>query len=126
MHPLSDFHKTCRVCTSFQDTLAVKISLDLLKGLWSYGGFKMTVSGYPQIFSARERRNYASDPKRFRGARTCSRSSISTPSLVGLGLHPPPWQPKKLSFFVRLSVHHAPWLHFPPRNSLGGASVAAA
>ena len=32
--------------------LAVKISLDLLKGLWSYGAFKLTVSGYPQIFSA--------------------------------------------------------------------------
>ena len=35
----------------FQDVLAVKISLDLLKGLWSYGGFKLTGSGYPQIFS---------------------------------------------------------------------------
>jgi len=32
--------------------LAVKISLDLLKGLWRYGGFKLTGSGYPQIFSA--------------------------------------------------------------------------
>ena len=28
------------VCTSFQDTLGVKIWLDLLEGLWSYGGFK--------------------------------------------------------------------------------------
>ena len=26
--------------------------LDLLKGLWSYGGFKVTGSGHPQIFSA--------------------------------------------------------------------------
>jgi len=51
-YPLRDFYKICRVCTSFQDALAVKISLDLLKGLWSYGGFKITVSGYPQIFSA--------------------------------------------------------------------------
>jgi len=40
------------VCTPFQDALAVKISLDLLKGLWSYGGFKLMGSGYPQIFSA--------------------------------------------------------------------------
>jgi len=32
--------------------LAVKISLDLLKGLWSYEGFKLTGSGYPEIFSA--------------------------------------------------------------------------
>jgi len=49
-YPLRDFHKICRVCTSFQDALAVKISLDLLNGLWSYGDFKLTGSGYPQIF----------------------------------------------------------------------------
>jgi len=51
-YPWRDFHKICRVCTSFQDVLAVKISLDLLKGLWIYEGFKLTGSGYPQIFSA--------------------------------------------------------------------------
>jgi len=39
-YPLRDFHKICRVCTSFQDAIGVKIWLDLLKGLWSYGGFK--------------------------------------------------------------------------------------
>jgi len=34
---------------SVQDALAVKISLYLFKGLWSYGGFnKLTGSGYPQ------------------------------------------------------------------------------
>ena len=46
------FQKIRRVCTPFQDALAVKILLDLLKGLLSYGGFKLTGSGYPQIFSA--------------------------------------------------------------------------
>ena len=51
-YPLRDFHTICRVCTAFQDALAVKIWLDLLKGLWNYGGFKLRVSGYPQIFSA--------------------------------------------------------------------------
>jgi len=51
-YPLRDFHKICRVCTSFQDALAVKISLDLLNALWNYGGFKLRGSGYPQIFSA--------------------------------------------------------------------------
>jgi len=51
-YSLRDFHKTCRICSSFQDALAVKISLVLLEGLWSYGGFNLTVSGYPQIFSA--------------------------------------------------------------------------
>jgi len=40
------------VCTSFQDALVVKILLELLKGLWSYAGFKLTGSGYPQIFRA--------------------------------------------------------------------------
>jgi len=34
----------------FQDALAVKISLDLLKGLRSYGYFKFRVSGYPPNF----------------------------------------------------------------------------
>ena len=51
-YPLRDFHNICRVCIPFQDTLALKISLDLLEGLTSYGGFKLTGSGYPQIFSA--------------------------------------------------------------------------
>ena len=51
-NPLRDFHKICRVCTSFQDALGVKIWLALVKGLWSYGSFKLTVSGYPQSFSA--------------------------------------------------------------------------
>ena len=51
-YPLRNFHEICRVCTSFQDALGVKIWLDLLKGLWSYGGFKLRGSGFPQIFSA--------------------------------------------------------------------------
>ena len=52
-HPLRDFHigLICKVCTPFKDALAVKISLDLLKGLRSYGGFKLMVSGFCQIFS---------------------------------------------------------------------------
>ena len=50
-YPLRDFHKICRVCTSFYDALGVKIWLDLLKGLRSYGGFKLRGSGSPK-FSA--------------------------------------------------------------------------
>jgi len=45
VYPLHDFHEICRVCTPFQDALAVKILLDLLKGLRSYGGFNLTGSG---------------------------------------------------------------------------------
>ena len=37
-------------------------------------------------------------PKSFRAARICSRSSITMPSLVGLGFHLLPGQPKTLSF----------------------------
>jgi len=40
-YPLREFHKICRVCTPFLDSLAVKIWLDLLEGLWSYGSFKL-------------------------------------------------------------------------------------
>jgi len=36
-YPLHDFQKMCTVCTRFQDALAVKIWLDLLKELWSSG-----------------------------------------------------------------------------------------
>ena len=51
-YPLRYFHKICRVCTAFQDALGVKIWLDLLKGLQSYGGFKLRGSFFSQIFSA--------------------------------------------------------------------------
>jgi len=51
-YPLRNFHKICRVCTLFQDASAAKISLDMLKGLWSYPRFKLRGSGYSQIFSA--------------------------------------------------------------------------
>jgi len=44
-YPLRNFYKICRVCTPFQDALGVL--LDLLKGLWSYGGFKLRGSGCP-------------------------------------------------------------------------------
>ena len=46
-------------------------------------------------------------PKSIGDARTCSRSSITMPSLVGLGFHAPLGRPKTLSFFVCLSVRHA-------------------
>jgi len=48
-YALRNFHKICRLCTPFQDASGFKSSLDLLKGLWSYRGFKLTVSGYTQI-----------------------------------------------------------------------------
>ena len=54
------------------------------------GGFNLKGSGYPQIFSAPSGETMSETPKRFTGARTCSMSSITMPSLMGLGFHPPP------------------------------------
>jgi len=34
-YPLRNFHKFCRICSEFLDALAVKILIDLLKGLLS-------------------------------------------------------------------------------------------
>jgi len=38
-YPLRDFHEICRAGSSFQNALNVKIWIDLLKALRSYGGF---------------------------------------------------------------------------------------
>ena len=57
-------------------------------------------SGFPKFSELPLRRNYASDPKSFRGVRTCSTSSITVPSLVGLGFHLPPGRPKTFELFV--------------------------
>jgi len=45
VYTLRNFHKICRVCSSFQDALGVEILLDLLKGLRSYECFKLKGSG---------------------------------------------------------------------------------
>jgi len=105
---LHDFHKLCRVSTSFQDALGVKIWLDLLKGLWSYGGFKLRVSVSPKYSAPPSGETMRQTTKRLRGERTWSRSSVTMPSLVGLGFHPPPGWPKTFSFLsVCLFVRHA-------------------
>jgi len=71
-YPLRDFHKICRVCTSFQDALAIKISLDMLEGLWSYGGFKLRGSGSPKFSVRPSGETVHQTTKRFRDARTSS------------------------------------------------------
>ena len=68
-------------------------------GVLSWGGRVSTkFSAPPSGETMRQTR------KRFTGERTCSRSSITMPSLVGLGFHPPPGWPKTLSYFVCLFV----------------------
>ena len=65
-YPLRDFHKICRVCTSFQDVLGVKIWLDLLKGLWSYGGFKLRGLVAPKFSEPPSGETVHETPKRFK------------------------------------------------------------
>ena len=50
----------------------------------SYGGFKLRESGSPKFSVPPNGETVRQTPKSFRGARTCSRSSITMPSLVGL------------------------------------------
>jgi len=78
-YSLRDFHEICRICTSLQDTLAVKIWMDLLKGLRSYGGFKRRGSGFPKF---------------------------TMPSWWSLDFTPRQGGQKRLSFSVCLFVHH--------------------
>ena len=107
-YPLRDFHKICRVCTPFQDALGVKIWLDLLEGLWSYGGFKLRESGFPQIFSAPYWRNYASEPQKFSRRKNVLEVLYHHAKFGGAQISPAPWWPKTLSFLsVCLSVCHA-------------------
>ena len=60
--------------------------------LW---GFNFRGSGFPQIFSAPSGETMRQTTKPFGGERTCWRSSITMPSLVGLGFHPPPGGQKR-------------------------------
>ena len=52
------------VCTPFQNALGVKTWLDLLEGLWSYGGFKLRGLVSPQVFSAPSGETMRQTPKR--------------------------------------------------------------
>jgi len=50
MYRLHDFHEIYRICMSlFQVALAVKIWMDLLKKLQSYGGFNLSEMGSPKF-----------------------------------------------------------------------------
>jgi len=103
----------CVIFTSFaQNSLypvarcvSCQNSLDLLKGLWSYGFLSWGGLVTPRFSAPPSGETMHHTPKSFSDARTRSRSSITVPSLVGLGFHPPPGRPKALSFlFVYLFV----------------------
>ena len=65
VYPLRDFHKICRVCTPFPDVLSVKILLDLLEGLWSYGGFKLRGLVTPKFSAPPSGETMRQTPKSF-------------------------------------------------------------
>jgi len=101
VYPLCNFHKIYRVCTPFQNALVVKISLDLLKGLWSYGGLKLMESGYcyAQIFR----------PPKVLEVQERARRPLS-PCQVWAWTSPAAGAAKNVEFFclsVCLSVRHA-------------------
>ena len=80
--------------------LGVITWLDLLKGLWSYGGFKLSLDA-PKFSSPSSGETMHQTPKRFRGARTCSRSSIMVPRLVhGAWISPAAGVAKNVEFFL--------------------------
>jgi len=67
--------------------------------------FKLMGSGYPKSSAPNSGETMRQTRKHFGGARTCSRSSITMPSLVGLGFHPPLGVAKNVAFLsVCLSV----------------------
>jgi len=49
-YSLHHFHEICTVCTAFQDALVVKIWMDLVKRLRSYGGFNLRAYSFPPNF----------------------------------------------------------------------------
>ena len=112
-YPWHDFNKICSVCTSFLDALGVKISMDLLKGLWSYGGFKLMCSGYPQIFTARYRRNYASHHQTFWRCKNVLEVLYHHAKFGGARISPASGKAENVEFFlsvclfVCLFVRHA-------------------
>ena len=78
----------------------------MLKGLRSYGGFKLRVSRVsPKISAPSSGETMRRTPKSFSAKR--AQGPLSPCQLAGLRFHPPPRQPKRRAFvcwFVRLSV----------------------
>jgi len=109
-YPLCDFHKICRVCTSFQDALGVKILLDLLKGLCSYGGFKLRGLVTPKFSAPPSGETMPQTPKVLE-VQECARGPLS-PRQVWWGsdfTRRRSGQKRSVFFclFVCLSVRHA-------------------
>jgi len=101
------FIKFAESVPHFRIRLSVKISLDLLKGLQSYGGFKLMVSHFCQIFSTPQRQNCASDPQKFCRCKNVLEVLYHHAKFGGARISPAAGTAKNVEFFVRLSVRHA-------------------
>ena len=101
-YPLHDFHKIRRACTTFQDGYLLKFRWICSRGYGIMGVLSWQGLAVPKFSAPPSGDTMRQTPKSFRGAKTCSRSSITMPSLVGLGFHPPLGRPKTLRFFVCL------------------------
>jgi len=97
-YPLRDLQKICKLCTSFQEALGFKILLDLLKGLCSYGSFKLRGPVTPKSSAPPSAKPMCETPKVFE-VQECARGPLS-PCQVRLGSD----FSKSVEFFVCLFV----------------------
>jgi len=94
----------CAICTKLAEFVPHFRTRQLLKFGWicsrGYGIMGVLSLVSPKFSVPPSGETMRQNPKRFRGTRTCWRSSITVTSLVGLGFHQQPRQPKTLSFLV--------------------------
>ena len=98
-YPWRDFHKICSVSTPFQDALAVKMPLDLLKGNGVMGVLSSQVLVIPKFSTPPSGETMRQTPISFRGARTCSRSSYHHAKFGGARISPAAGVAKNVEFF---------------------------
>jgi len=99
--------KICRVCTPFQDALAAKIALDLLKGLWSYWGFKVRGSGSPKFSAPPSGKTMRQTPKSIQRCKNVLEVLYHHAKFGGARISPAAGVAKNVEFFrlfVCLSV----------------------
>ena len=80
--------------------------MDLLKGLRSYGCFKLTGSGFPKIFSAPWRRNNRLYPEKFLRCKNVLEVLYHHAKFGGARISPAARAAQNVEFFC-LFVHHA-------------------
>jgi len=101
--PCEIFTQFAEFVPRFSCALAVEILLDLLKGLWSYGGFKLTVSGYPQILANPSGKTMRQTPKVLE-VQEHARGLYNHAKFGGARISPAVGVAKNVEFFVCLFV----------------------